>query len=759
YILHLAYGQLQEQAPTYIECKVTLIIYIDFFLVHCTFKTGYMSFNTLSYGQAEAEEIISRVTIPGEFLHTPSEEIRSRDLERELRRKTALELHYVKRIPRGPRVSLRPTLFQDKPDFCQKFESILNKCCMDIIILTIERPTRLLKNLDLNFRRENDPNSCMTLRTTTGNKFINGGTQITTRKEGATAVATLQQQRRGRSTKDRRGGAADNTVLESSRIRTRSQRDVELDLKSIQKGSIRIHRNVSVIEKDALRSLKENKRIVIKPAYKGGSIVVMDKSHYISIIQSQLNDRTTYQPIDRDPTFDVAREIRLIIKTYKEKGTIDAKLSEYLINTQPMTPVFYILHKVHKDLINPPGRPIVASTNSLLSPLAITLDRTLTPLLQNISSYLKDTSDFLSKLRVITPVVSGCTLVTLDVNSLYSCIDHQRGIEAVQWFLTEHTVFSPDQLQFCMDLLSFILHKNFFMFGDQYYIQRTGTAMGSNMAPPYANIFMAAFEETYVYTHPLFQTHSIYWKRYIDDVFMIWRGKEDLLLQFVSDMNTCVPNLSFSMQKSIIFIHFLDTLITLEADGNLDVDLYCKPTDKNSLLHYSSCHPRHVKQSLPISQFHRLSRIVSNEEKQAVRHQEMSVKFLQRGYPWRMLQKAKTNIRSNRENLGRQRIPFREVETEHLPQRLQEMTVGSRVTFLKMEGQQRWYALGVIQEGREQDEPFLLNEWGLGVSSKGGSRWVYHPREIRLSLRSPTPMQEQAMVQGTQVALALPEVG
>ncbi|CAJ0949048.1 unnamed protein product [Ranitomeya imitator] len=64
-------------------------------------------------------------------------------------------------------------------------------------------------------------------------------------------------------------------------------------------------------------------------------------------------------------------------------------------------------------------------------------------------------------------------------------------------------------------------------------------------------------------------------------------------------------------------------MITLEADGNLDVDLYCKPTDKNSLLHYSSCHPRHVKQSLPISQYHRLSRIVSNEEKQAIRHHEM----------------------------------------------------------------------------------------------------------------------------------------
>ncbi|CAJ0944905.1 unnamed protein product [Ranitomeya imitator] len=743
------------------------------------------------YIEAEAEEIISRVTIPGEFLHTPSEEIRSRDLERELRRKTALELHYVtlaeyhkvKRIPRGLRVSLRPTLFQDKPDFCQKFESILNKCSMDIIILTIEYLHKELSTIEEQISSiQQQLSSTLTtdkfdfilqktnktieefrsqLQERKRSKFLSdaedyhreqnkGGGEVqkadeegpqTTQSSRFTDTHTIagrdnqivynissynlspteynvlqkglsfcptpsfngfildqELHRFFRSLRlkvhfdsnpveeritDVTGPSQSTTVFHLKQLGLRIpstynpprvyhpietyislvKRDVESDLKSIQKGSMRIHRNLSVIEKEALRSLQENKRIIIKPADKGGSIVVMDRSHYTSIIQMQLSDRTTYQPIDRDPTFDIAREIRQTVEKYKDKGMIDVKLSEYLINTQPMTPVFYILPKVHKDLMNPPGRPIVASTNSLLSPLAITLDRILTPLLQNISSYLKDTTDFLSKLHAITPVASGCTLVTLDVNSLYTCINHQRGIDAVQWFLTEYTNFSPDQLQFCMDLLVLVLHKNFFLFSDQYYIQKTGTAMGSNMAPPYANIFMAAFEETYVYTHLLFQKHSIYWKRYIDDVFMIWKGDEDLLLQFVSDMNSCVPNLSFSIQKSTTSINFLDTMITLEADGNLDVDLYCKPTDKNSLLHYSSCHPRHVKQSLPISQYHRLSRIISNEGKQAIRHQEMSVKFLQRGYPLRTLQKARTNITRNKESLGRQRIPF--VSTFH----------------------------------------------------------------------------------------------
>ncbi|XP_069599348.1 uncharacterized protein [Ranitomeya imitator] len=105
-----------------------------------------MSSLTFSYNPDETNHILSKLNLSSDFLKTPPRETRGRDLEREQRRQINLELHCatlteylrVKRIPRGLRVPLRPTLFSDCPEFCQKYEQILNKCSFDLMTLTVE---------------------------------------------------------------------------------------------------------------------------------------------------------------------------------------------------------------------------------------------------------------------------------------------------------------------------------------------------------------------------------------------------------------------------------------------------------------------------------------------------------------------------------------------------------------------------------------------------------------------------------------------
>lgn len=93
-----------------------------------------------------------------------------------------------------------------------------------------------------------------------------------------------------------------------------------------------------------------------------------------------------------------------------------------------------------------------------------------------------DTSDFLKGLRDITVVPTEGWLVTVDVVSLYTSIEHQKGIEAVRGLLSTGD-YSVQQQNFVMELLEIVLYENFVLFRDQFFIQKRGTAMGSNVAP------------------------------------------------------------------------------------------------------------------------------------------------------------------------------------------------------------------------------------------------------------------------------------
>ncbi|CAJ0956185.1 unnamed protein product [Ranitomeya imitator] len=351
------------------------------------------------------------------------------------------------------------------------------------------------------------------------------------------------------------------------------QKDVTSILDSIEKGHMKIRNNLSQEEYKSLLEIKNNKDLIIKPADKGGAIVVLDRSYYMEEIRKQLRDNTTYTPIPYNPTFEIAKQIQRVVTHYQGLGIIDSRLGDFLINRHPVTPVFYTLPKVHKDLWKPPGRPIVESTNSLLSPLAITLEKILSPTVPNMRSFTKDTAHFLKLLRDLGPLPPQSVLVTMDVTSLYTSIGHQQGIEAVMTYLQQHTTFTTDKLSFCRDLLGLVLTKNFFLFEDQYYMQQKGTAMGSNVAPPYANIFMDFFENTFVYCHPLFISHVFFWQRYIDDVFLIWMGDVETLIGFHNDLNLCTSNIEFSIQYDHGSINFLDTLVLIRSGGLVETDL------------------------------------------------------------------------------------------------------------------------------------------------------------------------------------------
>ena len=74
----------------------------------------------------------------------------------------------------------------------------------------------------------------------------------------------------------------------------------------------------------------------------------------------------------------------------------------------------------------PPGRPIVSDCGSDSYRWSELIDYYLKPLSNIHPSYIKDTNDFLDKLRELE-VSQDALLVTFDVESLYTNIQPERG--------------------------------------------------------------------------------------------------------------------------------------------------------------------------------------------------------------------------------------------------------------------------------------------------------------------------------------------
>ena len=133
--------------------------------------------------------------------------------------------------------------------------------------------------------------------------------------------------------------------------------------------------------------------------------------------------------------------------------------------------------------------------------------------------------------------------------------------------------------------------------------------MGTKLAPSFANIFMGWFEDGFVYTYKL---QPLLWKRYIDDIFIVWQHGENELDEVVRHLNDQHKTIKFTKESSSQSINFLDITVKFTHDDKITTTLYCKPTDSHNYLLYSSEHPRHLLKGIPYSQFLRVQRICSD---------------------------------------------------------------------------------------------------------------------------------------------------
>lgn len=124
-----------------------------------------------------------------------------------------------------------------------------------------------------------------------------------------------------------------------------------------------------------------------------------------------------------------------------------------------------------------------------------------------------------------------------------------------------------DCVDFVCMALDFVLSHNSFRFGNQWYAQRVGTAMGTPVAPTFANLFLAAWEEKYIYNinNPYIRYIKL-WSRFIDDILIVWGGSEQQVGEFLEYINKNTLNMEFMGNYGEKEVQFLDVQLSVGKD-------------------------------------------------------------------------------------------------------------------------------------------------------------------------------------------------
>ena len=139
-----------------------------------------------------------------------------------------------------------------------------------------------------------------------------------------------------------------------------------------------LYNNLPSAERAALLQLIKRKDIVIKPADKGGTVVVWSRHLYIAEAKSQHSDGRFYQRLESDPVKVNQQVVKSTVNDMISSGQSPQSAKHLVVLTSIRTSRFYLPPKIHKE--NNPERPIVSACGCPTENIALYLDQIVSPL-------------------------------------------------------------------------------------------------------------------------------------------------------------------------------------------------------------------------------------------------------------------------------------------------------------------------------------------------------------------------------------------
>ena len=379
------------------------------------------------------------------------------------------------------------------------------------------------------------------------------------------------------------------------------------------------HSNLLPSQQRALRELKARKDLIVLKTDKNLGPAIVEREVYIrKAFEEHLGDPKTYRRLTETQANQRIKAIIRMLDNFniqffpnQDRTTVEGCNARFLRHwvDQFRAPVakdpfsyFYLLAKIHK---NPwKTRPIVSYSGSILHGLGRWLDTQLQLICKELPYFLSSSRNLVKDLSSVKGICSSTRLFSCDAVSMYTNINTKHALDEITAFLQTSPI--PKKLSLntaaIIRAIDIIMNHNVFRFGDTYWVQLCGTAMGTPPAPMYATLYFAIHEYNVIIKYP----ELLLYRRYIDDGLGIWKPLPtsdptvDLIRweQYQSDMNN-YGSLSWEFTERTLSIPFLDITISIEHPSlEISFTLFQKQQNLYLYLPAHTAHPPGVLKGL-----------------------------------------------------------------------------------------------------------------------------------------------------------------
>ena len=339
--------------------------------------------------------------------------------------------------------------------------------------------------------------------------------------------------------------------------------------------------------------------------------------------------------MDKNPLETSCKKIKAMLNMLYDKKLIDLITFNKLIPKNTRLGLFYGLLKLHKEKLG--LRPIISQIDHPTRQINIYLHNKLEIITKEAFTAIPNSYELTQLLKQVK-YNPNLVLITADITSLYTNIPTKWGINNVLDKYNKYK-YKIDLDPTALNIMLYnVLTLNVFEFNNNYFIQQNGSAMGSNLAPTYAGIVLRNLEEKWLEGT---KYNLVLFKRYIDDLFIIYDNQNNSLNEFIGELETIYDPLKLTVKTSTKEIVFLDLVIVLDHTfKNLQTKLYKKEIGCSEQIPYSTHHPKHILLNTLSSESLRTTRLTSCPTLNRVNQIKLLHSALKKGYPFTKTNKA-----------------------------------------------------------------------------------------------------------------------